>query len=477
VLAEMLGEVGSGACEIVTGAVRDRVKGVVSSVRADRTDQTDRIDQTDRPDQTADVADEHAAAFDPFGTGQADEDATAEAPPATPAAPTPMQRQVGQAVSGRDAAGVTVGRDARQAQLEQAFNGDEWWPGGERRAAVIAQRRAAAEQAAADGDSAAPAKFARRLTPEEGQGNNPGDGLPKDTASDPFTGLRTDIAGGRVSAAQALRLAQRAREVAIHHARPDAGGTARLAQTQLAVEGREGLHPTLTHPGRIPLRQTGGGVEVRVFADTAHGVVYKVYSEGKSGSLGLRLTIDPADGHPVMDTGNDAHIAQKAWVINELGGTPTEIVGYTRQGEVVVKQPLGATDATWQPWAVNREARLVTIPESVLPRHKGMGDLYLSHIDGHDVIVGDLHAGNYIGDTLANGRLTPADLDRAPVLRAWVEENRAAAQALVRRHINYITDVTQSVGPDLASGRACVGGRTGNSRPDTRSGPTILPVA
>jgi hypothetical protein len=48
---------------------------------------------------------------------------------------------------------------------------------------------------------------------------------------------------------------------------------------------------------------------------------------------------------------------------------------------------------------------------------------------------------------------------------------------LVRRHINYITDVTQSVGPDLASDRARVGSRTDNSRPDTRSGPTILPVA
>jgi hypothetical protein len=54
---------------------------------------------------------------------------------------------------------------------------------------------------------------------------------------------------------------------------------------------------------------------------------------------------------------------------------------------------------------------------------------------------------------------------------------------LVRQHINYITDVMRPVGPDLASGRARVGGRTrvggctGNSRPDTRSGPTILPVA
>jgi hypothetical protein len=45
-------------------------------------------------------------------------------------------------------------------------------------------------------------------------------------------------------------------------------------------------------------------------------------------------------------------------------------------------------------------------------------------------------------------------------------------ELLVRRHINYITDVTRPVGPDLASGRARVGSRTDNSRPDARSGPT-----
>ncbi|MDR1011092.1 MAG: HAMP domain-containing histidine kinase [Opitutaceae bacterium] len=51
-------------------------------------------------------------------------------------------------------------------------------------------------------------------------------------------------------------------------------------------------------------------------------------------------------------------------------------------------------------------------------------------------------------------------------------EIRTQVQTILGFAENNITDVTQPVGPDLASGRARVGGHTGNSRPDTRSGPT-----
>jgi hypothetical protein len=48
----------------------------------------------------------------------------------------------------------------------------------------------------------------------------------------------------------------------------------------------------------------------------------------------------------------------------------------------------------------------------------------------------------------------------------------ACPDAIAKEQEILPTDVTQLAGPDLVSGRARVGGHTGNSRPDTRSGPT-----
>jgi len=187
---------------------------------------------------------------------------------------------------------------------------------------------------------------------------------------------------------------------------------------------------------RLP--QIGRGVEAYVYEDVEQGVVYKVYSEGTSSdrSIGMRVAID-GDGMAGLDTGQLPDIIEKTWAINELGGTPTEIVGFTQDGEIVVKQPRGNDEAQYERAQVLAKAHLQEIPADILPRIDMRSPLYYSYIAGQDVLLGDLHGKNFIGDTIGRGRindlathvLTAEELNKLPKLNVWIAERRSAARA------------------------------------------------
>jgi len=196
---------------------------------------------------------------------------------------------------------------------------------------------------------------------------------------------------------------------------------------------------TNTQTGRT-LPEIGRGVEAFVYEDSEQGVVYKVYEFGKSdeASIGVRIAID--EGMAGTDTGQFPDVIEKTWAINNLGGTPTEIVGRTLDGEIVVKQPRGTDVAQYQRAQAITTARLAEVPESILPRIDLRSPLYYAHIDGADVLLGDLHAQNFIGDTIGRGRindlathvLTAEELQKLPKLTAWIAERRTAAQPPVQ---------------------------------------------
>ncbi|HQY06665.1 MAG TPA: hypothetical protein PLQ52_11435 [Lacunisphaera sp.] len=194
---------------------------------------------------------------------------------------------------------------------------------------------------------------------------------------------------------------------------------------------------------RLPRLSNGTGAEAEAFHDEAHGVVYKVFKQGGNGSIGNRLVIDQ-DGMALLDAGTERDVAEKVWVLNELGGVPTEIVGYTADGELMVKQPLGqrgSVDAKkTRPAnrAVNRAANLVAIPARILARpNQWKGGLHYSNINGAHVLIDDLHAGNYVGDTMGRGRildlathvLTADEIARQPSLREWIHAQQEQARA------------------------------------------------
>ena len=258
---------------------------------------------------------------------------------------------------------------------------------------------------------------------------------PEAAQPDSFAGIRSDISGSRVSAAQALRIAERSRSLALGVSEPDAGGTGSVDQIGPAGVSRDRTGYLRSLASGAELKRAGGGAEADVYVDQPAGVVYKVFGKGNSGSIGQRFVFD--GGLALRDTGGKQDVAEKVWVMNALGGTPTEYMGHTVEDEPLVKQPLGDIAKEWDAQSVNARSRLVEIPESVLPRPSGLGGLYLSRIDGQDVLVGDLHKGNYIGDTLGRGRIAdlvthriaPNELEQQPKLKAWVDANRADATA------------------------------------------------
>jgi len=295
---------------------------------------------------------------------------------------------------------------------------------------------------------------ARKARSDDTQTHAPDDRLPHESQADtpdPFTGERSFIGGSRVTAAQAIQLAGRVRSLQSLVAQSDTGRTGKVEAAQL----RDLEIPWLTirrAEGRLINTQTGQslpeighGVEAYAYVDEAQGVVYKVYQFGESSdeSVGIRLAIE--EGMVGTDTGRPRDVIEKTWVINDLGGTPTEIVGFTQDGEIVVKQPRGrrAQDtASAEPSPFDRaqaiiKAHLQEVPASVLPRIDMRSPLYYSHIAGQDVLLGDLHGKNFIGDTIGRGRindlathvLTAEELAKLPKLNAWLAERRSAAQA------------------------------------------------
>jgi|GEM_PF-4383678 len=296
--------------------------------------------------------------------------------------------------------------------------------------------------------------FARKQSTGEAQTHAPDDRLPHESQADtpdPFTAHGTLITGSRVTAAQAIQLAKRVRSLQSLVAQSDTGRERGMGEGEL----RDVAIPWLTlrrAEGRLINTQTGQslpeighGVEAYVYEDASQGVVYKVYEIGKSDdrSIGIRLAIE--EGMVGTDTGRPRDVIEKTWAINELGGTPTEIVGFTQDGEIVVKQPRGrrAQDtASAEPSPFDRaqaitKAHLQVVPSDVLPRIDMRSPLYYSHIAGQDVLLGDLHGKNFIGDTIGRGRindlathvLTEAELQKLPKLNAWIAERRSAARA------------------------------------------------
>jgi|GEM_PF-663089 len=286
---------------------------------------------------------------------------------------------------------------------------------------------------------------ARKARSDADQTHAPDDRLPHASQADTpdsFTAHGTFITGSRVTAQQAIRIAARGRAARLYFTESDAGrktavGEAefrRVAQVLPLVRGASSLLNTQT--GRS-LPEIGRGQEAFVYEDAEQGVVYKVYTKGHSAyeSIGMRVAID--EGMAGLDTGQPRDVIEKAWAINELGGTPTEIVGFTQDGEIVVKQPRGNDAAQYERAQVLTRAHLQEVPSEVLPRIDMRSPLYYSHIAGQDVLLGDLHGKNFIGDTIGRGRindlathvLTEAELQKLPKLNGWINERRSAARA------------------------------------------------
>ncbi len=179
---------------------------------------------------------------------------------------------------------------------------------------------------------------------------------------DPYTGTPGFLSGGDVPAgtraagaglnrrrAAALKLvlteALRAQSVPADGGRAliaRAGGDHGIPLIPLEKLGIEQDGDGLWHSSF--LRPLKSGAEAMPFADTARGIVYKLYDLRGDGSLGKKLVFrrdTEGDWEPDLADATIYETVEKLAVLHEAGGLPTEIMGLDDSGSILLaKQPL-----------------------------------------------------------------------------------------------------------------------------------------
>jgi len=152
--------------------------------------------------------------------------------------------------------------------------------------------------------------------------------------------------------------------------------------------------------------QIGSGVEGRVYRQTGRDVVFKVY-QGFADEVGAAVSpVVQADGKIAFDIphGEIRGLLRRIDIGNKLGFPPTEIVGITGEGGIVIKQPFGDVKSQRDNYAKQLDiskAKVVPASKMADPSTK----VWLVDVDGKTYMVSDTKAENSIGDTSGRSRL------------------------------------------------------------------------
>jgi hypothetical protein len=197
------------------------------------------------------------------------------------------------------------------------------------------------------------------------------------------------------------------------------------------VEAKGGKLYLLGMGGRKLVSTDFGNRESVVFIDRKNGAVHKVFKFNAQQGVGTRFEIN-AEGRLDTGRGGVSDLLEKIYVINAIGGTPTELLGLTEDGELVVKQPYGG--GAGKIGASERQGAeqthgLIFVPNRVVS--SPYRSFYTS-IGGLDFLVGDLHPGNFHRDTFhrvrildtITARITDEYYRAFPQLKVFVKENR-----------------------------------------------------
>ena len=194
------------------------------------------------------------------------------------------------------------------------------------------------------------------------------------------------------------------------------------------------------------------GAEAKVYIDRAGGVVYKRLADGNdepsAGIWPILYTSDDGSGKLdwTFDEASRArHLGIRLGVMTAIGGTPTEIHGFSSEGHIYLKQPLspnpniGTDRASFDNDALavaRRRSGIVEIPANLLPRYSPRA--YIVTVGGRPWFLTDLQPSNFIGDNQEEarvndpvvGHITPDLLAQVPGLGAIVKQAIAEEQRL-----------------------------------------------
>jgi hypothetical protein len=159
------------------------------------------------------------------------------------------------------------------------------------------------------------------------------------------------------------------------------------------------------------LFRIGGGVEALAFEGTDKSI-YKFYFFREGGDIGATFhfsNYDEAAIQAIAIPGSYRLLFLKLLLIHEIG-MPTEIVGVTPEGILIVKQTLGETLPQGMNMADKLPPDLIPIPSRFLRADRDHPRIIF--FDGEPWLIADLHARNFA--RCADGALRVIDLVAAP---------------------------------------------------------------
>ena len=184
------------------------------------------------------------------------------------------------------------------------------------------------------------------------------------------------------------------------------------------------------------LRRIGGGVEALAFADRRQSV-YKFFLFREGGDVGATFIFSHGEGGLLQATaapGSYGMLFAKLRLTHQFG-IPTEIVGITPEGIIVAKQTFGRLLPEKTDMSGLDPARLIPIPSRFLRADRDHPRL--AFLENEPWLVGDTHDRNVVVAEdrswriidLVASPLPPAEIDRLPLFRDWIERARHDPQA------------------------------------------------
>jgi hypothetical protein len=185
------------------------------------------------------------------------------------------------------------------------------------------------------------------------------------------------------------------------------------------------------------LRHIGGGVEAWAFQDREDSV-YKFFRPIEGQWIGATFHYGPDEDHGLKAEacpGGYRDLLEKLDVLNAIGGMPTEVVGVTPEGVLVVKQVLGARVPEGTDTSGLLPANLIPWPSRFLRCDRDHPRL--AFVRGQAWLVADTHDRNVV--RLRDGTYRIIDIVAAPV------------DAMVAGHHPLLIDWLQRVSLDPAA--------------------------
>ncbi|MDB6167015.1 MAG: hypothetical protein JWQ83_2155 [Lacunisphaera sp.] len=181
--------------------------------------------------------------------------------------------------------------------------------------------------------------------------------------------------------------------------------------------------------GSAQLRHIGGGVEAWAFEDR-EGSIYKFFRPIEAQWIGATFRYEPDEDHALRAEacpGSYRDLLEKLDVINAIGGMPTEVVGVTPEGVLVVKQVLGERLPEGTDTSELLPPALIAWPSRFLRCDRDHPRL--AFVRGRAWLVADPHDRNVVRAADGSARIidvvaAPVEgeaVDRHPLLLDWLQ--------------------------------------------------------